>query len=157
MNEPEENKSFKGWLLALVLVAAYALIFSPCAQSQEKGEEWLAFNWTSHHFDRTKPYNEDNLGLIWEHKFSNEWRTGLGYIQENSFYKPSGVGYVAYTPLRLLTVDLGGVVGLASGYTEDVLTPVMGLYGTKEWKHVGINAQLNPAAILFQIKAKLSF
>lgn len=146
-------KETKGWLLVLC-GAIFAFMMSCSTPAEAQSSDWLSINWTSYHFDRKKGYNEENLGVLWEHKYNEEFRTGIGYIDKNSFGRHSTLVYGAWTPGDFWGSRWGGVFGFSTGYKEDTVVPLVGIYGTKEWKDVGINVQINPAVFLLQIKGR---
>ena len=134
--------------MRLVLFAAACLLLSPITT---RADDYIVSTLASYHFNRETNYNERNYGLGWEHKYSEETRTGAGFYK-NSFYRTTGYVFAAYTPLEVLGTHWGGIGGFVSGYEEDRLSMMIGVFGTKEWKNAGINVLLNPAAVAVQVK-----
>jgi len=77
-------------------------------------QDYAVATLASYHFDRTKSYNERNLGLGLERQ-KGDWSLGVGFY-DNSIDKTTVYALGGWTPLRLFGTRVGLAAGPATGY-----------------------------------------
>jgi hypothetical protein len=125
---------------------------------------WVNVGGFSRHFDRSKDFNETNLGLGVEYRFRSDLSAMAGY-HENSIRLRTRYAALNYQPLEIGPLKVGVSVGVMSGY------PVVNEGGaffaalpmvTYEGKRFGINFGVIPnipskhvdGAFVVQLKAR---
>lgn len=106
------------------------------------GDSWLVLSGASHHFERDKKYNEQNIGLGFEEEISANWRIGAGWYR-NSLYRTSVYAGATYLPLTIGPVRIGASAGLVSGYTMRPM-PMIVPAAMIEGRMIGLNVILIP-------------
>lgn len=115
MREAMQWTILKG-LVILVLIVLILMTYG-CARASEL---WGTATFASYHLDRTKGYNERNLGVGIQYRTSTHWRWVAGGY-DNSFNRTTlyaGAGYFTETLVQLLSVNvkLGAIVAAVTGY-----------------------------------------
>jgi hypothetical protein len=134
-----------------VCLIMLALLYYKPAQCQE----YVVLTLRSYHLDRKQDYNEQNWGLGYEYKFSDEWSFSTGFYR-NSFRRDTVYVFGAHTPWQIAGWRFGPLFGVVTGYDEDTsFSPWITGVATKEWGRFGLNVVLAPAAIALQVKWRL--
>jgi hypothetical protein len=139
-----------------IVIAAIAVVGW---RGQVVAEDWLLGAGASYHFER-RGQNERHLGLGFERRFSEEWRNWSAAIAfiDNSSNRLSIDAVGAYTPWQYDRARWGVMGGLATGYRDKPLEPIIigGFAGAVEWKTFGLNGVLIPTKVFFlQLKWRL--
>ncbi len=119
------------------------------------GDWWLGPG-ISYHFDR-RGQNERHLAFGREWGLSRDWSAALAAL-DNSSNRLSIDAVAAYTPWRYDRARWGFMGGVATGYRDDPLEPIVigGLAGALEWTTFGLNGVLIPTKVFFlQVKFPL--
>ena len=135
-----------GMFAVLVGIVAVGMFAKALSQT------YLVTTIGSYHFDRSKDYNERNLGLGLEHR-SGDWSVSAGFYR-NSFDRHTNYLLASYTPLDIGGWQLGGVVGGVTGYNDGIAPWVSGI-ATRDFGSVGINVVFSVAGVALQVKLKL--
>jgi len=128
----------------LTLAGAPLLAFS---------QDYLVTTLTSYHFNREKTYNEFNLGLGLERRYSDTWAGSAG-VYRNSFYRSSAYALIGYTPFESAGWRYGVVFGGVTGY-ENRISPWITGMATRDFGRAGVNVIFAPAAIALQLKYRI--
>jgi tetrahydromethanopterin S-methyltransferase subunit B len=131
-----------GFLLGQITLPLVALIAS--------AQDYLVTTVTSFHFDRNKDYNEKNLGLGIERRFSETWSASTGYFR-NSFNRDTVYVFAGYTPIEVYGWRVGMVGGAVSGYDRRITPWLTGLI-MRDFGRVGVNIVAAPAGLALQLK-----
>lgn len=109
---------------------------------------WLNINGISYHFDRKNPHNERNWGLGLEVPLSDHSSAMIGRYK-NSDWKQTSYAWYVNTPWSIGKVQLGYMAGIATGYRDNPLTPMLvgGLAATIRNDRVGVNVICLPPAL----------
>ena len=108
---------------------------------------------TSYHFDRSKNYNEQNVGFGAEYHHDQTWRGGLGFY-ENSYYRRTYYAMVQWLPLKSGNWHFGVTGSMVTGYLEDpVFVPIPTI--TYENEKAGFNLGVTPSFIGIQVKVRI--
>jgi len=142
----------KSWWKPLVGIGLIVLVLAN--QKPARCEEYVVMTVRSYHLDRNKGYNEQNWGLGYERKFSDEWSFSSGYYR-NSFDRDTLYVFGAYTPWRIAGWRFGSLFGVVTGYDEGRVSPWITGVATKEWGRFGLNVVVAPAAVALQVKWRL--
>lgn len=133
-----------GWISMLIGIAAVGILAKAFSQ------DYIVSTVTSFHFDRNKDYNEKNLGIGIERRFSEEWSASTGYFR-NSFDRDTVYVFAGYTPMRIAGWRTGVVFGAVTGYENRVSPWVTGLL-MRDFGRVGVNLVVAPAGLALQLK-----
>jgi len=148
--------------LALMLAAIYALWLAQAWQPAHAGDTWIACSVRSYHVDRTRGYNERNLGCGLEHGVARDTRLVAGAYR-NSLFKTSTYAGALWMPLSLGPASVGLIGGVVNGYRANdgrfspIVLPMLAL----EHRSIGINLfaaphyKESPAVFGLQIKVLL--
>lgn len=111
----------------------------------------------SYHFDRSKNYNEHNLGFGLEHSFRPDFALSAGYWQ-NSRDRHTNYVLAGITPWQVFGWRLGAAIGGATGYDcGNAVCPVGALLATRDWGRFGVNvAGLPTVGVALQAKWRFS-
>jgi len=109
---------------------------------------WLSINGISYHFDRKNPHNERNWGLGLDIPLSDHSSLLIGRYK-NSDWRQSNYAWFVNTPWSLGKVQLGWMAGLATGYRDNPLSPMLvgGLAATIRNDKIGVNVICLPPAL----------
>lgn len=109
---------------------------------------WLSVNGISYHFDRKNPHNERNWGLGLDIPLSDHSSVMIGRYK-NSDWKQTNYAWYVNTPWSIGKVQLGYMAGIATGYHEKPLSPMLvgGLAATIRNDKVGVNVICLPPAL----------
>ena len=126
------------------LAVAFLLGMVAMVAIQGKTSDWATATVRSHHMERGKGYEEQNMGLGIEHSLFGNTRLALGFYR-NSERRDSVYAAGVYCPVSVRWGNwrVCGLAGGVSGYSDDV-APLAGLvmaYESKEW---GLNLILFP-------------
>lgn len=109
-------------------------------------ELWLNPGFYSYHFETDKNFDNNNLGLGAEYRYSTINSVTIGRFH-NSDRQISSYAAWYWQPLELDTIRLGGLIGLIDGYPKafngywfPMLLPV----ASYEYKNLGINLTVVP-------------
>lgn len=150
---------------AVMCIALLAWGVSGAISESEAGELWVNTGGISHHFDRSKNFNEVNVGVGVEYRITPEVSAMTGF-HKNSINLRTTYAAVNYQPFSIGPVKIGASAGLMSGY------PVIKNGGaffaalpfaTYEGKRFGVNVGLIPnipsrhidGAVVFQFKFRV--
>lgn len=131
-----------------------ALLAAPCWGAP--GDLWGVATLASHHFTDRK-FEQHNYGLGFEAATRFARLSVIGGAYENSFRKVSAYAGGAWTPLGLGPLNVGGILGLVTGYHQRVA-----LLPTAQFEHgrFGANVFYVPklgddcAVLGFQVKGR---
>lgn len=122
---------------------------------------WVNIGGVSHHFDRSKNFNENNFGIGIEYELNEDVAFAVGQYK-NSIRNASHYAAIAYTPLHAGPVSLGVAAGTVDGYyfNNGGCIPMAMPMLTYETKHFGVNALYVPkmkdisSVVALQFKAR---
>jgi hypothetical protein len=147
------------WLGVLVSVIVVVAIGK---YNKAKADEWWTATVRSHHMERGKGYEEQNMGLGIETDLSPRTRLALGFYR-NSERRDSLYGAFVYCPVSVRWGNWRGC-GMAGGVTgySDAIAPLAGLVLSYEGKEWGANilalpnkrGDLSAGVLAFQVKHK---
>lgn len=131
---------------------------------RETSQVWLNFGGVSHHFDRSKKYNERNNGLGLEIRVSPDASLMAGQYK-NSVGKTTSYFGGTYQPFHVGNAKFGAAIGVMNGYqriNNGGLFPMAIPMMTYEAGRVGVNVGVIPniqkhgvdGAVIFQLKIK---
>jgi hypothetical protein len=129
------------WLGVLVSVIVVVAIGK---YNKAKADEWWTATVRSHHMERGKGYEEQNMGLGIETDLSQRTRLALGFYR-NSERRDSLYGAVVYCPVSVRFGNWRGC-GMAGGVTgyNDTVAPLAGAVLSYEGREWGMNLLLLP-------------
>jgi hypothetical protein len=106
--------------------------------------DWLTATVRSHHMERGKGYEEQNMGLGVETDVSQRTRLALGFYR-NSERRDSLYGAFVYCPVSVRWGNWRGcgMAGAVSGY-NDTVAPLAGMVLSYEGKVYGFNVLMLP-------------
>jgi hypothetical protein len=106
--------------------------------------DWLTATVRSHHMERGKGYEEQNMGLGVETDVSQRIRLALGFYR-NSERRDSLYGAVVYCPVSVRWGNWRGcgMAGAVTGY-NDTVAPLAGAVLSYEGREWGMNLLLLP-------------
>jgi hypothetical protein len=106
---------------------------------------WVNIGGISHHFDRSKNFNENNFGIGIEYELNEDVAFAVGRYK-NSIRNTSHYAAIAYTPLHLGNFSLGVAAGTVDGYyfNNGGFIPMAMPMASYETKHFGVNAMFVP-------------
>ena len=138
--------------LLLIFLAGYvaAYLTIPLLAMVVQAKDYAVATVTSFHFDRNKDYNEKNLGLGIERRFSETWSASTGYFR-NSFNRDTVYVFAGYTPIEVYGWRVGMVGGAVSGYDRRITPWLTGLI-MRDFGRVGVNIVAAPAGLALQLK-----
>lgn len=84
-----------------------------------KGDFHLQLHGASYHFDRSRKWNERNVGIGLRYQINPDWAVQAG-TYDNSFNRRTNYLAATWTPLHAGPVALGVFGGLVSGYKMPV-------------------------------------
>jgi hypothetical protein len=124
--------------------------------------DWLTATVRSHHMERGKGYEEQNMGVGIEADLSPRTRLALGFYR-NSERRDSLYGAFVYCPVSVRWGNWRGcgMAGAVTGY-NDTIAPLAGLVLSYEGKEWGANVlalpnkrgDLSAGVLAFQVKHK---
>lgn len=131
--------------IALNVAAVYALWLAQAWQPARAGNAWIACIATSHHFDRSKGYNERNWGCGVEYGVAQDTRLVAGAYR-NSLFRESTYAGALWLPLQFGPAKAGFIGGVVNGYRANGggFSPVVVPMITLEGHTVGINVLATP-------------
>jgi hypothetical protein len=151
---------------ALVIAALFALAAGMLALVPLKAwgqDTWLAISTVSKHFPSSDGYNERNWGVGLEYGVGEDTRLVTG-VYRNSYFRDTAYVGAAYTPFGAGPVRLGAVVGVVTGYEDQMgsrVAPAVLPVVTFESGNVGFNLIVAPqigdrgGAALLQLKFRI--
>ena len=137
-----------GIVLMLAVIAAVGMFGAAFSQTS------LVATLASYHFDRSKEYNESNLGLGIEQKLNSEWSISAGFFR-NSFNRHTNYVFAGYTPLHFDSWRVGAVIGGVTGYENGVAPWLTGI-ATRDYGRIGLNIVFSTAGVALQVRYQLS-
>jgi len=138
-------------LVSYILIICFLLIGLTFV-SKATAEPWIVATINSYHFDREKGYEENNWGVGVEENVTDTIKAHVG-VYRNSFARHSAYVLGSYSPIKYGRWSVGLAIGPATGYIHSV-DVIGGGVVMKEWKHVGFNILIHPAAIALQVKGR---
>lgn len=145
-----------GLIVGIVIGFIVAIGFSG------RAGEWVTATVRSHHMERGKGYEEQNMGLGIETDVSQRIRLALGFYR-NSERRDSLYGAAVWCPTYLQFANWRGC-GLAGGVTgyNETVAPLAGLVMSYEGKEWGANLLILPnkkgdltdGLLAFQVKRR---
>jgi len=143
----------KSWWKPLVGVGLIALVLA--YHKPASSQEYAVATVRSYHLDRNKGYNEQNWGLGYERRLSDDWSIATGFYR-NSFRRDTVYLFGAYTPWQMAGWHIGPLMGVATGYDKDrPFSPWLTGVAAKDWGRFGLNVVVAPTAIALQVKWRL--
>jgi len=140
------------------ILAILALV--PCL-THAADETWTVATITSHHFDATRHYNEQNYGLGFERATSYARLAVIAGEYRNSFDRTSVYAAVAWTPLALGPAHFGLIGGALTGYASHPVLPMILPTVQLELGAIGANLYFAPkikdGAAVLGLQVKMRF
>jgi len=167
---PVRKIAFTRLLQILICIVATSISLSSNAEilsiieSKSISEIWLNPGAYSYHFQKDKGFDNNNIGLGGEYRYSTTGSVMLGFFH-NSDRNTSHYVVWHWQPLELGPVHLGAVVGVVDGYPQmldggwfPAVIPMLSV----EYQNIGANLLLVPSyqnrlhgAISLQLKLRV--
>lgn len=138
-----------------ILALALCAVAVPAMADEET--VWLTTGmWSRHNAEAQHHYRQNNSGVGFQVDETRNLSVAFGQYQ-NSLNQPTTYGGITYAPLHIGNGKIGFMTVLATGYTDKVpAVPLLSLYGTYEYKRVGVNVFWLPSVVVaVQLKFKL--
>jgi hypothetical protein len=151
------------WLLLVACVAWVpgAALAEDAAPPPQDGALWVNLGGFSSHMDRSKGYNEDNVGMGVEYGLQPDMALMAGAFN-NSVRQTTTYAAVNWLPLSLGGWKLGAVVGVMNGYPGIAhggaflaALPMASYEGTRFGVNLGLIPSIDKVDGAFVIQLKL--